>query len=279
VKPEFRGEKLGELLLKQALWFAQLNGYDLVYLTTQPEQISLIQIIEYFCFQNTLTLNGNERVYEKPLSRDRLLANANEDTFEIDRLNYPRFVTSDEVSGYYVPIKGEYHRKLFPEIAIQSSLPLFPGQILYQAGSMEHRTPGNTIRKVYLCRAQASQFKPGDILFFYESVSKSFEASQSITSVGVFEALHITHDVDELVRLTAKRSVFSEDELRSMVQGADTPIKVIDFLLVGHFDKPISLRELVDLQVLPRRPPQSIAKLSNAAKATLVGRLTLGFEA
>ena len=29
VKPEFRGEKLGELLLKQILWFAQINAFDL----------------------------------------------------------------------------------------------------------------------------------------------------------------------------------------------------------------------------------------------------------
>ena len=30
VKPQFRGEKLGELLLKQILWFAQKNAFDLV---------------------------------------------------------------------------------------------------------------------------------------------------------------------------------------------------------------------------------------------------------
>ena len=34
VKPQFRGEKLGELLLKQALWFAQKNHFDLVYVTS-----------------------------------------------------------------------------------------------------------------------------------------------------------------------------------------------------------------------------------------------------
>jgi len=36
VKLKFRGEKLGELLLKQILWFAFKNSYDLVYLTTFP---------------------------------------------------------------------------------------------------------------------------------------------------------------------------------------------------------------------------------------------------
>ena len=32
-RPEQRGIKLGELLLKKILWFAQQNGYDLTYLT------------------------------------------------------------------------------------------------------------------------------------------------------------------------------------------------------------------------------------------------------
>ncbi len=38
VKPKFRGEKLGELLLKQVVWFAQKNSFDLVYLTTFSDQ-------------------------------------------------------------------------------------------------------------------------------------------------------------------------------------------------------------------------------------------------
>ena len=38
VKPKFRGEKLGELLLKQILWFTQKNAFDLVYLTTFENQ-------------------------------------------------------------------------------------------------------------------------------------------------------------------------------------------------------------------------------------------------
>ncbi|TIP33581.1 MAG: GNAT family N-acetyltransferase, partial [Mesorhizobium sp.] len=32
VAPDKRGVKLGELLLKQVLWYAQRNGYDLTYL-------------------------------------------------------------------------------------------------------------------------------------------------------------------------------------------------------------------------------------------------------
>jgi hypothetical protein len=56
-------------LLKQVLWFSQQNGYHLAYLTTYPDQEVLIQILEYFGFQHTLTLSNGEFVYEKPLSR------------------------------------------------------------------------------------------------------------------------------------------------------------------------------------------------------------------
>lgn len=277
VKPRFRGEKLGELLLKQAIWFAQRNRYELLYLTTQPDQTYLIQILEYFGFKHTLTLSDNERVYEKLLSSARLDARSGDDIFQLDRLNYPRFVAQEPVAAYCVPIKGIYHRKLFPEIALQEPLPLFPGQITFQAGGSEIRVPGNTIRKVYLCRAQASRLKPGDLLFFYQSKTEDFIASQSITSVGVLESMNSTDNIDELIRLTAKRSVYSEEELKWIVDESRSPVKVLDFLLVGHFEPPIPLNDLVAAGIFSRRPPQSICELDQNKLALLKARLDLGF--
>ena len=276
VKPKFRGEKLGELLLKQALWFVQKNRYDLIYVATQPSQTYLIQILEYFGFQHTLTLNRSERVYEKIISADRLHLQSGSDVFELDRLSYPRFVADSKVDAYCVPIRGLYHRKLFPEIATQVPLPLFPNQQMYLDGN-SNRTPGNTIRKVYLCRAKVSHMKSGDLLFFYESKTPEFVASQSITSVGVVEATNSTADIDELIRLTAKRSVFAEQELKDIVSESDVPVKVIDFLLVGHFEPHIPLNELISMKVFKRHPPQSITKLSWASVAVLKSRLSLGF--
>jgi ribosomal protein S18 acetylase RimI-like enzyme len=37
VRDEYQGEKFGELLLKQVLWFAQRNKYDLTYVTAYPK--------------------------------------------------------------------------------------------------------------------------------------------------------------------------------------------------------------------------------------------------
>jgi GNAT superfamily N-acetyltransferase len=66
VKPKFRGEKLGELFLKQILWFAQKNSYDLVYLTEFKDQAVLIRVLEYFGFKTTGTISLDEQIYEKP---------------------------------------------------------------------------------------------------------------------------------------------------------------------------------------------------------------------
>jgi ribosomal protein S18 acetylase RimI-like enzyme len=276
VKPEFRGEKLGELLLKQVLWFGQRNGYDLVYLTTYQDQEILIQVLEYFGFEHTQTRDG-EHVYEKRLSKRRLVVEAGAEIYTQCRLSYPRFVARAPANVFCVPIQNEYHQKLFPELAIQTPLPLFADQPAFIVPTRGNRIPGNTIRKVYLCRAQTQAIVPGDCLLFYRSMSTGFVSSQAITSVAVAESMSVTGDYDELVRATAKRSVFSEDELRSMIQQSSRPIKIIDFLLAGHIEPPIPLAELLELGVL-KGSPQSILRLPPDRFALLRERIELGFE-
>ena len=86
VHPKFRGEKLGELLLKQAIWFAQRNGYDVVYLTAFPDQGTLIRVIEFYGFQHTQTYESGEQVFEKLISREPLSSEGASDLFALARL-------------------------------------------------------------------------------------------------------------------------------------------------------------------------------------------------
>jgi len=279
VRPEFRGEKLGELLLKQALWYAQRNDYDLIYLTCYAGQVTLIRLLEYYGFMRTCSRADGEMVFEKPLSRARLATGAAEtDLFTLDRTNYPRFVVDAPANVYCVPIRGDYHRKLFPELAFAAPLPLFPDERpLLSLSARGDRTPGNTIRKVYICRAKTKALKPGDALLFYHSKTPGLAASQTVTSIGVVERVSQTSDLEELVRLTAKRSVFSEAELRGIVDASPTPVRVIDFLLVGHIDLAIPLSALAADGVFNGGPPQSICALSPDRFAPIRERLALGF--
>jgi predicted GNAT family N-acyltransferase len=271
--PQFRGEKLGELLLKQALWFAQKNQFDLIYVTTFATQGSLIRVLEYFGFENTKTNERGEFVYEKPLSRNILAMAENEGLFDLARKNYPRFVARPPAEAFCIPIQGQYHDTLFPELAMPEQPDFFN-----TAGSVGGaRTPGNTIRKVYLCRAKSQAIGPGSIILFYRSSSPGYPISQSITSVGIIERVSQAGSLEELVRLTAKRSAYTTEQLSKIVVASETPVKVIDFLLMGHFDPVIGLDELLETKVFRGWPPQSITRLDEERFGKVRRRMNFGF--
>jgi ribosomal protein S18 acetylase RimI-like enzyme len=278
VENEFQGEKFGELLLKQVLWFAQCNNYDLTYVTAYPKHAFLIDLLEYYGFNPTIKLANGETVFEKPITKGTL-PSVTASTFDFDRANYPRFYEGSAVRKFCVPIKPDYHRRLFPEIAFTTDLPLFPtetfGPLLAHG---QQRMPGNTIRKVYLCRAKITRLRPGDLIFFYMSKDDRYAASQSITTVGIVEQVINVTGTDDLIRHTAKRSVFSAEDLREMNPSASSPVKMIDFLLVGHTEPAVRLDELVNMGVFLNRPPQSIAELTEEKYALLKSAIQLGFE-
>lgn len=275
VKPKFRGEKLGEQLLKQTLWYAQRNNYDLVYLTTFPEQTFLVEMIEYYGFSHTQTREEGERVYEKTLSQEKLKFDSDDDVFDVIRTSYPRFGLAAARKVLCVPIQDQFHQKLFPEIAAHSPLPLFREPILL--ASKGSRSPGNTIRKVYLCRAKIRSLSGGDILLFYQSQSEPMIGSQAVTTVGVVEKVSETNSYEEVVRLTAKRSVYSANELSMLIKQSKEPLKVIDFLLVGHLETPLPLKQLKAAGML-KAHPQSITEVGTSDLSPLRSRLKLGFD-
>lgn len=56
-----------------------------------------------------------------------------------------------------------------------------------------------------------------------------------------------------------------------------SPVKMVDFLLVGHSQPPVPLATLVSADIFNSRPPQSIAELSEKRYAELKVLLQLGF--
>ena len=277
VRDEFRGEKFGELLLKQILWFGQINEYDVIYLTVFPKHTFLRDLLAYYGFIGTKNLPSGELMMEKALLKGPIEVIPS-DKFDFARTSYPRFYDGATALKFCVPIRPDYHRRLFPEIAFGAELPLFPnekfGPVLRRG---EARTPGNTIRKVYLSRAKTKRLRPGDLLLFYMSKDENYSSSQSVTTIAVAEQIFDAASTEDLIRLTAKRSVFSVEELAAMDASEKSPVKVIDFLLIGHFERPITLDALLTSQVFANAPPQSIAAISEEKYAILKPSLKLGF--
>lgn len=268
VRAESRGVKLGELLLKQVLWYAQSNNHDVVYLTTFTEQQTLMALLEYYGFRHTHNNDRGERVYEKPIGREPLRPVPGTSLFDLARENYPRFATGDGVEAYAIPIQEEFHGILFPELVNRDQLNLFG-----DTGSLR---PGNTIRKVYLCRAPANISQPGALLFFYKGKSDA-QPSQAITTVGVFEEMKLAHSTEELRQLAGGRSVYSDLQLRNLAATENNPVKVINFLLAAHLEPPMPLAALTSSNVFKARPPQSIKNLVPAQHLAILRQGVLGF--
>jgi hypothetical protein len=102
-----------------------------------------------------------------------------------------------------------------------------------------------------------------------------YAGSQSITTLGIVEQVTEVKNADDLVRATAKRSVFSAADLGAMASLSDTLVKLIDFLLVGHVEPSISLQRLTEIGVLSAAP-QSIMRLDKRGYLTLRQHLQLG---
>lgn len=275
VSDEFRGEKFGELLLKQVLWYAQRNGHDLVYLTVFPKQGFLINLLKSFGFEEAGGRENGEIVLEKVIIKG-LLPDPTAQILDEDRRIYPRFHDGPSIQKFYVPIQPSYHRRLFPEIAKAKPLPLFP-ELQQLLNHHDDRTAGNTIRKVYICRANSKKLRSGDILLFYMSKDDQLAASQSITTIGIVEAVNHASTTEDLIRWTAKRSVFSEKALEDQKATIESPVKVIDFLLIGHIEPPVTLSELKTIGAFSRIPPQSIAQCDHQRYMALRASLKLGF--
>ncbi len=268
VRIESQGMKLGELLLKQAFWYAQINDYDLAYVTTYKDQVALINLLEYYGFNYTYTKNNGELVYEKTFSRDPLiLADDNPDYFKAARENYPRFSVQEPIEAFGIPIRELYHDVLFPDLKKQLS---FFGNTAQ---------PGNTIRKVYLCKSPSNLPTPGSLLLFYKIKSNS-PPSQAITAIGILENIESATSTKELMRLSSGRSVYSKNQLQDDWNATpQNPVKVINFLLVEYIKPAISLQFLRENNIFSGSHPQSISRIPRQQLlTTILPQIQIGFR-
>lgn len=273
VAPEKRGVKLGELLLKQVLWYAQANAYDLAYLTTYEDQVSLRDLLEFYGFENAGTNANGEYIYERGFSSAALCRAPDLAPFDLARRNYPKFLLDGDTRGFGIPIKEAYHDTLYPDLWRPRQPDLFIGASNADAPTR----PGNTIRKVYLCRAQSHLGPAGSILFFYKGQSKE-PPSQAMTAIGILESVSLARSTKDLMLMTGGRSVYSEQQLEQWKATASRPVKVINYLLAAYIDPAITLDELRSMAVISGHPQQSIYELRHDRLSALVERSMLAFD-
>jgi len=245
-KASYTGYKIGELFIKISVAFAIRNNIDELYLThfIKPDDY-LVELIENFGFYR-VAKKGEEDVFIKKLIPDRKIT----DPIEISKKFYPCFYDGEKVKKFIIPIRPEYHNKLFTDYQ-----PRQPSLFEFGESGGELIIEGNTIKKAYLCHSRIKEIRAGDILLFYRSVDE-----RKITSLGIIERVyHNVMDPNEIARCVGKRSVYSKKEFEEI---AKKPTKIILFRHHLHLENPLPLNYLKTNHIL-RCAPQSIVEISH----------------
>jgi GNAT superfamily N-acetyltransferase len=240
VAERYQGLKYGELLLKTVFEYAVLNGFDWLFVTVFDHHVSLLDLLHDFGFAElTLRTELGESILAKPVRRPVIFED------QLDNLQRhirygPRCVTWSEKGSFLVPIQPRFARLLFPESAVQGDL--FHGEHPF----------GSAIRKAYLCHASIRAIKPGAALAFYRSGE-----DQGIIAVGVVERAAISDSCEDIVRLVARRTVYSLEDIKGLCVKR---VLVLLFRQALVLNPPIS-KEQAENAGLFDAPPQSIMSI------------------
>lgn len=255
VSETYRGGRLGEQLLRQAMWAAYDEGYDSTYLTVYRKQSALRSLIFLYGFRRVGRNERGEIIYAKSWDRTLKLRAAEVAT---TRANYPHWPTVFP-EAQVIPVKPHWHDRLFPEAA--SRLQHMPGDLfasLWAHGTAERSSPSNSLRKVYLGYSPTTRVEPGAIVAFYRSADDKLGVRSAVAAIGIAERFDQVGDYDHAVSLAAKRTVYSNDDLEVLVGRGG--LKALTFLFYGYLDVPLTSDALIQQGIL-NGPPQSFVRL------------------
>ena len=238
------GHKIGELLLKLSFDSAVQNDIDEVYIThfTEKDDRLVAMLHEYGFVKVVVNARGEDVFLKRLVVDDPVLVEKK--PRQIYRTFYPSFYDGPAVQKWIIPIRPEFHERLFTDVEQRQTL------LTEHAGGFI--VEGNAIKKAYLCHARTKKMAEGDIILFYRSVDAS-----AITSLGVVEEVHTgISDIGQILRLVGKRTVYSPEEIEDF----DKPLTVILFRHICHLENPLDIDLLRERKLL-KWAPMTINKL------------------
>jgi len=249
-----RGRKLGERLLFSAFKYALEHAIPYVYLHTYgKEHELLVYLCQEYGFEYVGKYHGRDDVYIKTM-----LAPAPDDV-DIEPLEYavryyPQYLDSSDIGKFVIPIRPEYHNDLFADTSDTA-------RGLFAHDPSMYGSQANTIKKAYICHAKTTQIKPGDLLLFYRTHDR-----KSIECIGVAEQIYRGRELDKVLPLVSKRTVYSKSDIENWLQRETL---VILFRFVRHFTP---VKDNLLKQAGIKWPIQSIRKIEHEQYLQCFGR-------
>ncbi len=249
-----RGRKLGERLLFSAFKYAVEHDIPYVYLHTYgKEQEMLVSLCQDYGFELAGKYEGRDDVYLKAMHAP-YSAQAGAEPLAYAIKYYPHYIDIDSVGKFILPIQPKYHNDLFADTS-DTARGLFANDPnLYNPQS-------NTIKKAYICHANTTQLRPGDLLFFFRTYDR-----QSIECMGVVEHTYRGQQITKVLPMVSKRTVYSKEEIAEWLKKETL---VILFRFIRNFSP---IRKDVLVQSGIQGPIQSIRKITHEQYLRCLGR-------
>lgn len=248
-KLSISGNKQGELLLRKLFDYSYNSNVDWIYVTAY-EKNYICHFFENFGFERYCKPkeDSGELIFRKQM-KPQLVDIKRLSPLEFDIKFCPRYF-NEEQDAFLVPVVTSYHNMLFPDAIKENSL--FPQFDYLDSFS-------NAMRKAYLCRSNTTLVREGSILFFYKS-----HGSGTIETCGIVERIERSHNPDQIISVTGKRTVYRRDEIQKMCE-AGKDILILLFRQAENFTQAINFSDL-QKEKLVSGVPQSITKLTEEAK-------------
>lgn len=240
-----RGRKLGERLLYCAFKYTAKENISYIYLHIFGEEHEmLVSLCEDYGFRAVGKYNNRDEAYLKEMSPPK------SSDYEYDPLTYavkyyPNYLDGPAVAKFIVPILPQYHEDLFVDNS-------FFAKGLFSADQSQYTPESNTIKKAYICHSPTTRIRPGDLLLFYRTKDR-----KSIECVGVVEQTYRGKDINKVLPMVSKRTVYSKEEIEQWLQ-KETLIILFRFLC--NF-QPVSREMLSQAEI--KGQIQTIRKISH----------------
>lgn len=247
------GRKLGERLLYVAFHYADENKFDYIYIQVQDDAHP--RLVDLLCEHGFYRFGE----YKKDTSfvkdmRKGVISKIHKkcECLEYAIRHYPHVVDDPTlVNKYVIPIRPEFHDRLFPDVNPAPSL--FDGVFGYTSEA-------NAIKKAYLSYGKNAKLAPGDLVFFYRS-----EDMRHIRCIGIVEEVLRSKSADEIIPFVSKRTVYSNDEIREIADGRE--VLAILFRVVRYLKKAVSWQEMQNAGL--QGPIQTLREIPDVIYASL----------
>lgn len=205
------------------------NGIKHLYLTVYDKQVELIRLLNKFGFKSQIFTNSQgstETRMIKSLDKKEIDSGFNSIS------HHPFYYDNSSINKYVIPIRPDFYNTLFKDGRLRE-------KTLFENFEFSiNEIQGNTIIKAYISNSKNKKPQKGDLLFFYASKERKI-----IEPIGVLESLHIVDNFNELWDIVRKKTVFSQEDLTSMLKEKGS-LHVIVFRLITYMGKHISFNKI-----------------------------------